>query len=155
MIFNFLKNRKRSFQYAFEGIAELWRKEKNTRVHLFFSVAVIVAGFLLQVSTAEFCILLLTIGAVWCAEAMNSARERVVDLVTLEKRERQAWKLVSTQTQLLPTLTPSRLRSSGPGLPCLLLLLGLTIYTLAGGEHRKSVQFRQGQCESCCLYNKL
>ena len=86
MIFDFLKNRLPSFKYAFNGIEEFWKEEKNTRIHMFFTIAVIAAAFILKVSGTEFCILIFTIGAVWCAEAMNSAVERVVDLVTLEKK---------------------------------------------------------------------
>ena len=53
---------------------------------MFFTVLVIAAGFILKVSQTEFCILLLTIGSVWAAETINTAVERVVDLVTLEKK---------------------------------------------------------------------
>lgn len=86
MIFKFLKGRMHAFKFAFSGIAELWKHEKNTRIHMFFTVAALAAAFLLKVSSSEFCVLILTIGSVWCAEAMNSAVERVVDLVTLEKK---------------------------------------------------------------------
>ena len=79
------KRRIMSFKYAFAGLSELWQKEKNTRIHLFFTIIVIIFSFLLKVSAAEFCILILTISAVWGAEAMNSSVERVVDLITLEK----------------------------------------------------------------------
>lgn len=41
---------------------------------------------LLKVSSGELCALVLIIGAVWSAEAMNSAIERVVDLVTLDRK---------------------------------------------------------------------
>lgn len=53
---------------------------------MFFTIIVIIAAFLLKVSSVEFCILIFIIGAVWCAEAVNSAVERVVDLVTSEKK---------------------------------------------------------------------
>ena len=83
---NFLKSRILSFKYAFEGIKELLKREKNTRIHMFFTAAAIIAGFLLKISAVEFCIIILTISSVWCAEAMNSAVERAVDLVTLDKK---------------------------------------------------------------------
>ena len=86
MIFNFLKSRIPAFKYAFDGIIEFWKEEKNTKIHTFFTVVVFALAFILKVSGTEFCILILTICSVWCAEAMNSAVERVVDLVTLEKR---------------------------------------------------------------------
>ena len=53
---------------------------------MFFTVAVLIAAFILKVNGIEFCVLILTIGSVWCAEAMNSAVERTVDLVTAEKK---------------------------------------------------------------------
>lgn len=86
MISDFLKKRLNSFRYAFAGIKELWVKEKNTRIHMFFTIAAIAAGFLLKISSAEFALLFLTIAAVWGMEAINSGVERVVDLVTLEKK---------------------------------------------------------------------
>ena len=86
MTSDFIKNRLKAFKYAFEGIAELWRKEPNTRIHMFFTIAVILMGFLLKVSAAEFALLVLTIGVVWGMETINSSVERVVDLVTLDKK---------------------------------------------------------------------
>ena len=86
MISEYMKKRIQAFQYAFAGIYELWKKEPNTRIHMFFSVAVIIAAIIFKINAFEFCILILTIGFVWFAEAMNSAVERVVDLVTLDKK---------------------------------------------------------------------
>ncbi len=85
MASEFFRKRIQSFHYAWEGICCLWREEKNTRIHMFFTAAVIVAGILLKVKAMEWCILVLTISAVWFAEAINSALERCVDLVTAEK----------------------------------------------------------------------
>ena len=86
MISEFFSGRIRAFQYAWAGIRNLWQKEKNTRVYLFFTVPVIIAGFIFHVSITEWCVLLLIIAAVWCAEALNAAVERNVDLVTLDKK---------------------------------------------------------------------
>lgn len=83
---DFLQKRIRAFGFAFNGLVELWKKEKNTRIHLFFTILAIAAGFLLKISAAEFSIIVLVIGAVWSAEAFNSAVERTVDLVTMEKK---------------------------------------------------------------------
>ena len=86
MISEFIKKKVLSFKYAFAGLRELWIHESNTRIHLFFTIAVAVAALLLKVSSGEACVLFLTVGAVWSAEAMNSAVERVVDLVTHDKK---------------------------------------------------------------------
>lgn len=86
MISEFIKKKVSSFKYAFAGLKELWVHESNTRIHLFFTVVVAVAALLLKVNAGEACVLFLTVGAVWAAEAMNSAVERVVDLVTQDKK---------------------------------------------------------------------
>ena len=86
MIFDYLKKKADSFKFAFSGIKELWVHESNTRIHLIFTILVMIMAILLKVSSVEMCILVFIIGAVWSAEAMNSAVERVVDLVTLDKK---------------------------------------------------------------------
>ena len=86
MISEFFRGRIRAFTFAWAGIRNLWLKEKNTRVYLFFTAAVIIAGFVFTVSITEWCILIMLIAAVWCAEALNAAVERNVDLVTAEKK---------------------------------------------------------------------
>ena len=86
MIFNFLKKKADSFKFAFSGIKELWVHESNTRIHLIFTILVMIMALLLKVNRVELCVLLFITGAVWSAEAMNSAVERVVDLVTLDKK---------------------------------------------------------------------
>ena len=86
MISEYLQKKANSFKYAFSGLKDLWIHESNTRIHLLFTVLVAVMSLWLKVDKSEFCILTLIIGAVWSAETMNSALERVVDLVTLEKK---------------------------------------------------------------------
>ena len=86
MISDFFRGRIRAFTFAWAGLRNLWLKEKNTRVYLFFTAAVIIAGFVFTVSITEWCILIMLIASVWCAEALNSAVERNVDLVTVEKK---------------------------------------------------------------------
>ena len=86
MISDYLKKKVFSFKYAFSGLKELWVHESNTRIHLIFTILVMLMAILLKVSSVEMCVLVFIIGAVWSAEAMNSAVERVVDLVTLDKK---------------------------------------------------------------------
>ncbi len=84
MISDFLKSRAASFSYAFSGLYELWTKEINTRIHLFFTIAATAMGFLLKISSIEWCILVFAVTNVWAAEAMNAALESNVDLATDE-----------------------------------------------------------------------
>ena len=76
----------RAIRYALGGISELLHKEKNTRVYLFFTIAAIIMGIVTHINEVEWLVLILIISAIWSAEAINSAIERTVDLVTLEKK---------------------------------------------------------------------
>ncbi len=79
-----IKKRARSFVYAFSGIATLLRDEHNSRIHMFAMACVIVFGFILDISSIEWCIVALCCGGVLMAEAMNSAVEAIADLVSPE-----------------------------------------------------------------------
>lgn len=54
------------------------------KIHLFFTMLVVLLGFLLQVSLVEWVFLLLSIGGVISLELINSSIENLVDLVTEE-----------------------------------------------------------------------
>ena len=77
-----LKKRIESFGYAFKGIATLFRTQPNARIHLIALFSVIVAGFFFKINTTEWCLLALVSATVLAAEAMNTAIEFVVDLVS-------------------------------------------------------------------------
>ncbi len=87
MISEYFKKVLRGFVFAWNGILDLWRQEKNTRIHLFFALAAIICGFVFHVSLIEWCLLVISICSVFSAEALNSALERNVDLVTIEKKQ--------------------------------------------------------------------
>lgn len=70
-----------SFRFAWRGIGELVRSERHFRFHLVIAAAVCVLALALQFSLLKWTILLLTIGLVMTAEALNSAVEAVVDLI--------------------------------------------------------------------------
>jgi diacylglycerol kinase len=72
----------RSFGYAFEGIGYVLRTQRNARIHLFISAAVILAAIYFRVSAVEWAVLVLTIGFVFSAEMINSVAELAVDLLT-------------------------------------------------------------------------
>ncbi len=76
------KERFGSFRYAFRGLALLIKREHNFRIHLAATVIVIVAGILLNINTAEWLIIIITIGIVLIAEGLNSAVEHLCDIVS-------------------------------------------------------------------------
>lgn len=78
----------KAFKYAFTGILEAFRSEKNMRVHLCLGILAIIFGFIFNLSTIEWAILTLTIGFVFSMEFINTSIEKIVDIVSPEKQEK-------------------------------------------------------------------
>jgi len=76
-----------SFRNAGKGIRAFVRTERNARIHLAATIAVVGAGFALGLSRAEWALLVLAITGVWSAEAMNTAVEALGDVVSPERNE--------------------------------------------------------------------
>ena len=73
------ESRLRSFQAALSGLASMLRGEPNARIHFAVALAVILAGFWLEISRLEWCWLVAAIAAVLAAEALNTALESLAD----------------------------------------------------------------------------
>lgn len=71
----------RSFRYAARGIWHVLRNESNLRLHVAATALVIVAGIWLELSAAEFAVLLLAIGLVLTAEVINTVIEDFLDII--------------------------------------------------------------------------
>jgi diacylglycerol kinase len=76
-----LSQRGRSFAHALRGLGYLVRTQPHARLHLIATTGVIVAGMVLEVSRGEWLLLVLAIGLVWMAEALNTALEALADAV--------------------------------------------------------------------------
>lgn len=74
-----MRDRIRSFGYAFRGILTLVGGEANARIHLAATIAVIALGMAFGLQTGEWTAIILAISTVWSAEAMNTAVERLAD----------------------------------------------------------------------------
>ena len=72
----------RSFSYAFEGVVALFRYENNARFHLIAAFGVVLLGIVLGLERFEWALVAIVIGAVWAAEAFNTAIEKLCDLVS-------------------------------------------------------------------------
>jgi len=77
----------KSFKYAFEGVHYAFKNDQNLLVHLVVAFLVINASIALRVSPYEMAILGLTMMMVITAEMINSAIEKMVDLITKEHRQ--------------------------------------------------------------------
>ena len=81
-----LKKLFRSFGFAFIGIWKLVRSEQNARIHLLATVLVVFAGFIMGLDRYEWIVICIVVGMVWLAEACNTAIEKLVNLVSPERR---------------------------------------------------------------------
>lgn len=77
-----MKKRIKSFGYAINGIRIVIGSEVNMKIHLGISLAVIVLGIGFMISPTEWLICLLCMGLVAGLEMMNTAIEKLVDLVS-------------------------------------------------------------------------
>jgi diacylglycerol kinase (ATP) len=79
----FFTSRKNAFGFALKGI-RLFFSETHARIHFLSAVSALILGFFLNITEVEWCFVLLSIGLVFCAEAFNSAIERIVNKVSPE-----------------------------------------------------------------------
>ncbi len=60
------------------------RTQRNMRVHLLAALAAVIAGLILRISAVDWACVLLAIGMVLTAEALNTVVEALADLCTEE-----------------------------------------------------------------------
>lgn len=71
----------KAFGYAFNGMLFFFRNERNASLHLMAAIAVIICGIVFQISTPEWLAIILSISIVISFEMLNSAIEKLCDLV--------------------------------------------------------------------------
>jgi undecaprenol kinase len=72
----------KSFSYALAGIKTALWSERNMRIHFFVSLLVIGCSIFFSISKLEWLFVIVAIGGIFSLELVNTAIERVVDLVT-------------------------------------------------------------------------
>lgn len=82
-----LRDRLNSFKYAFNGLRLLFQTQIHGKFHLFFAVFVLIAGVFFNISTTEWCFVVLSVTLVIAAEAFNTALEKLTDLVSPDYHE--------------------------------------------------------------------
>ncbi|MBT5808101.1 diacylglycerol kinase family protein [Candidatus Uhrbacteria bacterium] len=70
---------KQSLTHALRGVRVVFVAEQSFRLQVIAAIAVVAAGFYFQVTSNEFVILMLLIGAILSLEMINSIFERIVD----------------------------------------------------------------------------
>jgi diacylglycerol kinase (ATP) len=72
----------KSVPHAFRGIISLIKNDNNFRIHLLAVVVVIIVGLYLGFTEFEWLAVIITMGIVLALEAMNTAIETIIDLVS-------------------------------------------------------------------------
>ena len=74
----------KGFIYAWQGILYGIKKESNFRFHLTAAIIVCIAAFYFSINKMEWLFVMTAIGGMLALELINTAIEKVVDLVTEE-----------------------------------------------------------------------
>ncbi|MCH2044593.1 MAG: diacylglycerol kinase family protein [Saprospiraceae bacterium] len=82
---NYIKKRLLSFKWAFKGLFDLLMNHPNVKIHLLASIVAIGLSVYFNISSVEWCIIILSIVLVISLEAMNSALEYLTDLASPEQ----------------------------------------------------------------------
>ncbi|RYD80235.1 MAG: diacylglycerol kinase family protein [Sphingobacteriales bacterium] len=77
-------DRIKSFKYAFDGLRLFFVTEHNAKIHLVAAIFAVALAFYLQISAFEWIAVLGVISAVFVAELINSAIEKLADVVSPE-----------------------------------------------------------------------
>lgn len=80
----FLLQRINSFRFAFRGIYVFFKNETHAKIHLLAVFITSGAGYFFHISATEWCLILLCFSIVLTAEAINSAIETTIDLISPE-----------------------------------------------------------------------
>ncbi len=76
--------------YAWNGFKQSFRTEQNFRIEIFISIFVIILGFILKINLLEWIWILLSAFSVMSAELLNTAVERLTDLIIERRRNNLA-----------------------------------------------------------------
>lgn len=79
---NSLSYQLRTFIFAFKGLIIFFREELKAKIHLAAAILAITLGLLLHISLGEWIAICIAIGLVFTFEIINTAIEKIVDLVS-------------------------------------------------------------------------
>lgn len=80
-----IRNRLKSFGFAFNGLKSLFKNEHNARIHFLATIVVCLLGWFFKVNLYEWISLSIVIAMVWMAELFNTAMEEICNLISKEK----------------------------------------------------------------------
>ncbi len=75
-----------SFSYAAQGWHFALKNDQNLRIHVPIAIIVLLSAFYFHLSSLEIAVLFVMVVLVIASELMNTAAEKIVDLITTEHR---------------------------------------------------------------------
>ena len=76
-----IKRLYKSFTYAFRGLGKTLKEEQNLQIQSIVGLVVIILGWYFRIEVEEWLILIVVIGLVILMELVNSAVERITDVL--------------------------------------------------------------------------
>ena len=77
-----------SFRNAFKGLYFLFKEERNARIHVFATIAVIFCGIYFQLDAIEWALIVFAICLVLILEAINTVFENLMDYISTDQHQR-------------------------------------------------------------------
>ncbi len=74
--------RKQSVGFALNGLKVFFKTQHNAWIHLTTAILVLIAGFILELTVTEWCLVGFAIGFVMVTEIINTAIEFLTDIVS-------------------------------------------------------------------------
>jgi len=103
----FLLARIQSFKCAFAGLAAV-KSEVHMRIHVLIALSAIVIGLIQEINACEWLLIIGCIGLVLMAEIFNTAIEKTINYISLDKNpEAKVIKDISAAAVLISAITAS------------------------------------------------
>ncbi|PLX20662.1 diacylglycerol kinase [Candidatus Parcubacteria bacterium] len=71
----------KSFKYAISGLVRIFKEEQNLQIQGFIGVLALILSVYFKIDKIEFLLIVFSIGLVFLIETINSAVERVADVL--------------------------------------------------------------------------
>lgn len=76
------RRRLRSLRHALQGLLFFWRSEAHAKVHVAATIVVLLLGVYFGISKVEWLVVILAIALVMATEMLNTAVEKLADVVS-------------------------------------------------------------------------
>jgi diacylglycerol kinase len=77
-----MNNLIKRFGFAWNGLKIVASGQQNFRIHILAAMAAMGAGFILRLTSTEWCLIIVAIFLVMAMESMNTAVEKMVDFIS-------------------------------------------------------------------------